>query len=147
MGTWFVTDTYDEAVLGGTLVLLSQEWWTRDRRARDVEASLRASQLVFTAADGEGQVVGTARVLTDFVYLATVLDVISSQAHRGKGIGAALMQAITEHSRLQHVDSIELVCQPELQDFYARWGFNTAVGRSGLMRRTSNPSLGATATR
>lgn len=146
MGTWLVTDTYDEAIVAGTLALLSQEWWTRHRQPEDVDASLRASQLVFTAADSDGQIVGTARVLTDFVYLATVLDVISSRAHRGEGIGAALMEAITEHVRLRSVDSIELVCQPELEDFYARWGFSAEVGRSGLMRRTSNPTLGGPAT-
>ncbi len=146
MGTWSITDSYDDAILSGTLALLSQEWWTRHRRPQDVDASLRASQLVFTAAGSDGQVVGTARVLTDFVYLATVLDVISSQAHRGQGVGAALMEAITEHTRLQRVDSIELICQPELEDFYVRWGFSTEVGRSGLMRRTSNPALGAAAT-
>lgn len=145
MGTWSITDSYDETILSGTLALLSQEWWTKHRRPQDVEASLRASQLVFTAADSAGQVVGTARVLTDFIYLATVLDVISSKAHRGQGVGAALLEAITEHAWLRCVDSIELICQPELKDFYARWGFSTEVGSSALMRRTSNPALGAAA--
>ncbi len=89
--------------------------------------------------------VGTARVLTDFTYLATVLDVISSEARRGEGVGAAMMGAITSHPRLQDVDSIELICQPELQAFYSRWGFTGDVGRSRLMRRTSNPALGGAA--
>lgn len=124
--------------------MLAQEWWTKHRNPRDVEASLRASQLVFTATS-DGEVVGTARVLTDFTYLATVLDVISSEARRGEGVGAAMMGAITSHPRLQDVDSIELICQPELQAFYSRWGFTGDVGRSRLMRRTSNPALGGAA--
>jgi hypothetical protein len=45
---------------------------------------------------------------------------------------------------LDHIDSIELVCQPELTEFYRRWGFTDAVGTSQLMRRTSNPHLGVT---
>jgi len=116
MSTWTITDSYDETILSGTLKLLAQEWWTKHRNPRDVEASLRASQLVFTATS-DGEVVGTARVLTDFTYLATVLDVISSEARRGEGVGAAMMGAITSHPRLQDVDSIELICQPELQAF------------------------------
>lgn len=125
----------------GVLELLSQEWWTAHRPSDVVEKSLRNSQLVFVACSPQGSVVGAARVLTDFTYLAMVLDVMSSKAHRGEGIGAALMDAIIEHPSLQQVDSIELVCQPELQPFYARWGFTGDVGRSGLMRRTANPLL------
>jgi hypothetical protein len=52
------------------------------------------------------------------------------------------MNAITGHPRLRGVDSIELVCQPELRTFYERWGFTGEVDRSGLMRRTPNPALG-----
>lgn len=146
MGSWAITDSYNETVLTGTMRLLSQEWWTKHRNLLDVEASLRGSQLVFTATAGDGEVVGTARVLTDFVYVATVLDVISSESCRGQGVGAALMEAITNHPLLHRVDSIELICQPELRAFYSRWGFTGEVGRSGLMRRTSNPALAATAT-
>lgn len=145
MGTWAITDSYDETVISGILELLAQEWWTKHRDPRDVEASLRGSQLVFTATSDNDEVVGTARVLTDFAYLAIVLDVISCQAHRGEGVGAALMDAITSHPRLQDVDSIELICQPGLQGFYSRWGFTGDVGRSTLMRRTSNPALGGRA--
>ena len=32
---------------------------------------------------------------------------------------------------------IELVCQPELIDFYRRWGFTDHVGASRLMRRAA----------
>lgn len=143
MGTWSITDSYDETILSGTMKLLAQEWWTKHRDPREAKAALRASQLVFTVTSDDGQVVGTARVLTDFIYLATVLDVISCQARRGQGVGAALMDAITRHPRLQDVNRIELICQPELQIFYSRWGFTGAVGRSTLMRRTSNPALGS----
>jgi hypothetical protein len=42
---------------------------------------------------------------------------------------------------LRDVASIELVCQPELMPFYRRWGFSEQVGRSRLMRRTSDAVL------
>ena len=34
------------------------------------------------------------------------------------------------------VESVELVCQPELVELYRRSGFTDDVGRSLLMRRT-----------
>ncbi|MEO3925750.1 hypothetical protein ABGB07_18040 [Micromonosporaceae bacterium B7E4] len=37
--------------------------------------------------------------------------------------------------------SVELVCQPDLMPFYRRWDFTEQVGRSRLMRRTSDPLL------
>jgi hypothetical protein len=51
------------------------------------------------------------------------------------------MNALLAQPELAAVDSVELVCQPELIDFYRRWGFTDAVGRSLLMRRTVNPLL------
>jgi hypothetical protein len=46
------------------------------------------------------------------------------------------MDAIVAHPRVAVVDSVELVCQPDLVDFYRRWGFTDDVGRSLLMRRS-----------
>lgn len=76
--------------------------------------------------------VGFARVITDEVYLAVVLDVIVAPGSRGCGLGAVLMDTIVGHRRLAAVRSVELVCQPDLMPFYRRWGFTEQVGRSRL---------------
>jgi predicted GNAT family N-acyltransferase len=70
-----------------------------------------------------------------------VLDVIVDPADRGSGLGARLMDELLARPELAKVESVELVCQPELVGFYRRWGFTDSVGRSMLMRRTSNPLL------
>jgi predicted GNAT family N-acyltransferase len=70
-----------------------------------------------------------------------VLDVVVSDDLRGSGLGAALMDAVIQHPRLTGVQSIELVCQPDLIPFYNRWGFTNEVGQSQLMRRTTDPRL------
>jgi N-acetylglutamate synthase-like GNAT family acetyltransferase len=74
-------------------------------------------------------------VLTDFTYLAMILDVVVHPDCRGTGLGAALMDAVTRHPGLADVQSLELVCQPELVAFYEQWNFTDSVGRSLLMRR------------
>jgi predicted GNAT family N-acyltransferase len=81
-------------------------------------------------------------VLTDFAVVALILDVVVAEAARGTGVRAILMTAVVGHPRLAGVRSLELVCQPELEPFYARWGFTARVGRSRLMRRTADPTLG-----
>lgn len=135
-----------EAVEGDRLAqlmeLFASEWWTADRSTDDVTAMLAASDLVFAMVQrSTDRMVGFARVLTDGVYLAVVLDVIVASAARGSGVGRLLLDAIVSHPRLADVRSIELVCQPELLRFYRRWGFTEDVGRSQLMRLSFDPRL------
>jgi predicted GNAT family N-acyltransferase len=87
------------------------------------------------------RLVGFARVLTDRTCLAVVLDVIVAPGARGEGVGAMVMDAVLAHPWVAGVNSVELVCQPDLVGFYERWGFTQQVGRSRLMRRTSDASL------
>lgn len=70
-----------------------------------------------------------------------MLDVVVDPAYRGTGLGARLVEELLARPELAHVDSIELVCQPELVGFYRRWGFTDEVGGSLLMRRTMNALL------
>ncbi len=94
--------------------------------------------IVDTASD---KLVGFARAITDGTFLAVVLDVIVHPTYRRTGLGARLIEELLTSPELADVDSIELVCQPELVGFYQRWGFTNSVGRSLLMRRTKNPLL------
>jgi predicted GNAT family N-acyltransferase len=118
------------------LELFAQAWWARDRTLDDVARMLAASDLVFCLVHRDsGRLVGFARVLTDDVYLALVLDVVVAAELRGAGLGAMLMDAVVGHPRVGAVGGVELVCQPDLMPFYRRWGFTEHVGRSRLMRR------------
>lgn len=123
--------------------LFKSAWWTASRDLEGVTAMLERSDVVFALRlPGEpGELAGFARVLTDEVYLAMVLDVIVTPRHRGGGLGAALMEAILSHPKVSGARSVELVCQPDLIGFYRRWGFTDEVGRSRLMRRTADPAL------
>jgi GNAT superfamily N-acetyltransferase len=122
--------------------LFAGQWWTGGRTRDEVEAMLRGSDLLFALIDASiDRLVGFARVITDGVYLAMVLDVIVSADRRGAGIGAALLDSIINHPVMVNVRSVELVCQPNLVPFYRRWGFTDQVGQSRLMRRTADPAL------
>lgn len=124
---------------------MATTWWARDRTTEDIRATLAGSQLVIGLVDRKegrnGRLVAFARVLTDFMSLAVILDVVVSAGERGHGIGARLLEEIVRHPRLANVRSLELVCQPDLVPFYEQWGFTTSVGSSTLMRRTSDARL------
>jgi predicted GNAT family N-acyltransferase len=133
-----VRETVDVDCLPELMELFASAWWTTDRTTADVQRMLAASDLVFALVHRRsGRLMGFARVLTDEVYLAMVLDAIVAPAARGSGLGALLLDAIVGHPRLADVHSVELVCQPDLIPFYRRWGFTDQVGLSRLMRRTS----------
>ncbi|HEY3563281.1 MAG TPA: GNAT family N-acetyltransferase [Kribbella sp.] len=120
--------------------LMRTAWWMSDRTTGDVERLLANSDLVVAVLDRDN-LVGFTRVLTDFTYVALLLDVIVAQSHRGSGIGAVLLDAVVGHPALAGVRSLELACQPELIPFYRRWGFTDEVANSRHMRRTADARL------
>jgi predicted GNAT family N-acyltransferase len=131
-----VREHLDRSHTSQLMDLYAAEWWTSERELPDVEAMLESTDLVVALIHRPSdRLVGFARVLTDFVYQALVLDVIVAEDLRGTGLGATLMDAVVNHPRLTSVRTFELACQPELVPFYSRWGFTDKPGRSRLMRR------------
>jgi GNAT superfamily N-acetyltransferase len=115
------------------------EWWTQGRKLEDVRRAVKHSGLIFAFAEPGGRLVAFARVLTDFVYKALVLDVIVDREHRQRGIGRTMLDAIVSHPALANVRDIELYCRPELVPFYQKWTFTADLGELRFMRR-SKPS-------
>lgn len=139
---FLVSDELTDRQLEQLMVLYKGEWWSNTRTLPDVQRMLHSSDILFVVTEeGAENLLGFARVLTDDVYYALVLDVIVGTRHRGRGLGKSLMDAVISHPRLLAVRSIELVCQPELVEFYKKWEFTDAVGRSLLMRRTDDSLL------
>jgi GNAT superfamily N-acetyltransferase len=137
----FVSRLSDEH-MADLVTLYHGEWWTRTRTPEDVAAVCENSDLIIGLVhEPDGRLVGFGRVLTDWRFVAVVLDVIVAAELRLQGLGRALMEHLVSHPRLREVRSIELVCQPELFEFYEKWGFTRRVGRSTLMRRTGEATL------
>ncbi|MFC6156188.1 GNAT family N-acetyltransferase [Kribbella jiaozuonensis] len=122
--------------------LMCTAWWMSDRTPDEVARLVEHSDVIVALIHGPtDRLVGFARVITDYTHVALVLDVIVDESRRGSGLGAALLDAVINHSELAGVRSLELVCQPELVPFYRRWGFTDQVGASTLMRRTTDTRL------
>ena len=113
------------------------EWWTRGRELSDVRRMLQHSDVIVSFCDSETKrLVAFARVLTDYVYKALVLDMVVESAQRGQGLGRALMDAIVDHPSLKCVRDFELYCLPEMVLLYKKWGFTEDLGQLRFMRRT-----------
>jgi GNAT superfamily N-acetyltransferase len=137
-----IEDHVDVEQVGGLVELFGAAWWMAERTIEETQRILRESDVVVAlVGSSDDRIVGFCRVLTDYVHVALVLDVVIAPEHRGSGYGAVLMDAVVHNPRLAQVRSIELVCQPELVPFYRRWGFTDQVGSSLLMRRSTDPLL------
>ena len=97
---------------------------------------LRHSDVVLCAWDGD-RLVGFGRVLTDFVYRATIWDVIVDQAHHKQGIGTELVQRILNHPRLNKVELFWLCTRRP--GFYEKLGFSSKE-QTGMVWSRSKPA-------
>ncbi|WP_066320207.1 GNAT family N-acetyltransferase [Bacillus sp. FJAT-29814] len=119
--------------------LFQMEWWTKGRELKEVEAMVEHSDIIvgLIAPDTE-ELIGFARVLSDFVYKAFIFDVVVSERYRGQMLGRQLLDAIIHHPRLQGVKHFELYCRPEMLPFYQKWGFSDELGALHFMRRVNS---------
>ena len=117
------------------IALYSNEFWCSQRTQPDVEKMLDHSDIIIGVVDSQDNLVGFVRVLTDYVYKATIYDLIVHPDWRGKQLGMQLMEAVLAHPKLKHVDHFDLHCLPDMYPFYEKWGFTTDLGGVGHMRR------------
>lgn len=114
--------------------LYQKEWWTKARTLEDTRRCVANSQLCIALVDAQDNLIGFARVLTDFTFKALVFDVMIREDQRGKGLGDRLMGLIKSHEQLSGVKHLELYCLPDMNDFYEKHGFTTNVCGVQLMR-------------
>jgi len=93
----------------------------------------------------EGRQIGFARVVTDFVRYAHLLDVFVLPEFRGRGIAKLLMENILAHAELRTIVRYTLGTQ-DAHGLYARYGFAAPANPERQMEllRSQNPPAPAT---
>ncbi|MEM1259377.1 MAG: GNAT family N-acetyltransferase [Bacteroidota bacterium] len=108
--------------------VIKSSYWGSYRSVEQTKKTIENS-LCFGAYCAEEQI-GFARVLTDEVVLAHIMDVVIFEGYKGKGIGKRLMEYILKDSRVRDVLSITLKTK-DAHTFYEKYGFKK-VGNSKL---------------
>ncbi len=117
-------------------LLYQNEWFTKGRSISDVREMLIKTDFIFGFCSSESEeLIGFARVISDWVYKAFVFDVIVDPNSRSKGMGHFIMNTIFEHPVLKKVSHIELYCPEALVPFYEKMKFERRT--SLLLRRLS----------
>ncbi|HFQ5080285.1 TPA: GNAT family N-acetyltransferase [Vibrio vulnificus] len=132
-----IVDTFTQEQIAQVHRLYMETWWAKERTLEQTISCISASQLCLGILDNDGNVVGFARVLSDFIFKAIIFDVIVCKYQRNSGLGAKLMRSIQQHARLKDIKHFELYCLPEMETYYEQFGFSSEVGGIVLMRQTN----------
>ena len=112
-------------------------YWAKDRDVKAVERMLSSSEYLFGAVEQEtGRLCGFARVVSDHVYRAFVLDVVVHPEFRGRGLIRLIFGSILEHPEIKDMECFLLFCKVDVVKLYQRFGFD-AYEDMYLMRRTT----------
>jgi ribosomal protein S18 acetylase RimI-like enzyme len=117
--------------------LYAQAPWAAGRTEEDIRSMLAQTDVVLSAWDGPA-LIGFGRVLTDYVYRASIWDVIVDRDYQGQDIGTQLMQRILAHPELKRVDLFWL-CTRDKQAFYEKLGFSAKEQTGMVWDRTKQP--------
>lgn len=100
--------------------LIKQTYWAPDRSKEDFLLAMKHS-LNFGAFDENDNLVGYARVVTDYVTIWYLCDVIVDKNYRGQGIGKMLMSSIISDNRF--AKSSALLKTKDAHGLYRKFGF------------------------
>jgi len=80
--------------------LCHKSYWAKGRSLERVKKSIENS-ICFGLYDSNNNMLGFARVITDYVVFAYLMDLFIFEAHQGNGLGTKLVKHIVEQPELQ----------------------------------------------
>jgi ribosomal protein S18 acetylase RimI-like enzyme len=132
-----VIETLTESQIIELVTLYKQEGWTKDRKLEDIKRMINHCKIIGLINEETNKLVGFTRILTDYIYRATIYDVIVLKEYQGLGLGRLLIETIVSHPLLRNIERVDLYCAEEKIQFYNKWGFNKVSETTNFLRRTN----------
>ena len=112
---------------------LSQSYWAKGIPEDTLRKAIRNS-LCFAVLTKEKNLIGFARIISDFATFAYLADVFVLDAYRGKGISKWLMQTIQAHPDLQGLRRA-MLATADAHGLYQQYGFTPLEKPERFMER------------
>src|SRR4051812_27514434 len=116
---------------------LRRSYWAENISRELVERSVQNSLCIGIYAP-TGEQVGLVRLITDFATFAWVCDVFVLEAHRGRGLSKAAINAALTHPRLQPLRRFALATR-DAHGLYQQFGFTPLAQPENQMERRRVP--------
>ena len=110
----------------------TESYWGKGRSVETVTRSIENS--VPFGLYRDGQLIGFARVVTDYATFAWLADVFVVEAERGRGLSKWLMEVILSHPQLQGFRRWMLATR-DAHELYRRFGFDALRRPERFMER------------
>lgn len=107
--------------------------WGRSRSIEQIARMMKGTSMCFSARCS-GRLVAFCRILTDFVFRASLWDIMVHPDHQGKGLGSSLMDYSLDHPAIRGIPLI-ITYTSELSPFLSRLGFQHEDGAMMLLRK------------
>lgn len=114
---------------------LKDVYWAAGRTMQEVQTTIDASFCFGIYRDGKQ--IGFARVITDYVVFAYLMDVFITPEHRGKGYSSILIQTMMDEPQLQQV-KIWRLATSDAHFLYEKFGFKALAHPEKMMEKLIN---------
>ena len=128
MLNYSIIEGAEQMDLAQVMDLLKQTYWAADRSAQQVCKSMEHSRCYGIRLNEEKQLVGFARVISDFATTYYLCDVVVDSRFRGNGLGKALVSYIEELPEYQGLRGILIT--RDAHALYEQFGYHTLDGRA-----------------
>ncbi len=113
---------------------LKDIYWAAGRTIEEVQTTIDAS--VCFGIYLHGKQIGFARVITDYVVFAYLMDVFIDEAHRGHGYSNRLIEAMMDEPQLRQV-KIWRLATSDAHFLYEKFGFTPLAHPEKMMEKIS----------
>ena len=111
---------------------LKDIYWAAARTIDEVQKTIDASFCFGIYLDGEQ--IGFARVVTDYIVFAYLMDVFIDEKYRGKGYSSILIDAMMKEPELQQV-KIWRLATSDAHFLYEKFGFKLLATPEKMMEK------------
>lgn len=123
---WRARCAPDDDDVRTAVALVRDAYWNPGFDDETLAEAVRAGPWVGIEVDGE--LVASARAITDRRKRGGIYDVMVRPDHRGKGLGKAVVALILDHPQVRDVAVLQLVTR-DAMGLYARYGFAPTLRR------------------
>ena len=122
-----IVEDINEIKLDDIVRLLRTTYWAEKRPVEKIEKSVKNSKCYGLYIEENANLVGFARIITDYATNYYLSDVIIDEEYRSRGLGKALVSHIVSSPELQGLRGI-LVTR-DAQKLYSQYGFEVVNDR------------------